>query len=192
MDTHPSSSTLLSAAEFARFESYILDIARQAKGAGTLAGDATYRFGAKQGLCVYLNGQFHDFSGGPRPHGHGALELVQHLYPNEDPIAWAIAWLAQHPANGAFIRGEGEPGDDFKEVEATAYITALYGGAVPIDGTPGYTYLTCTRTEASPTTRGLKLRSDDQAKLRWIANFRGEQGLLLFPVTDDEDKLVKL
>jgi hypothetical protein len=192
MDTRPSSSTLLSAAEFARFESYILEIAREAKGAGTLASDGPYRFGAKQGLCVYLNGQFHDFSGGPRPHGYGALELVQHLYPNEDPIAWAIAWLAQHPGNGAFIRGEGEPGDDFKEVEATAYINALYNGGALIDDTPGYTYLARPRTDDSPTTRGLPLLPEDQAKLRWVANYRGEEGLLVFPATDDEDKLVKL
>ena len=81
-------------------------------------------------------------------------------------------------------RSESEPVDDFAEVEAMAFLNSLYNGAAPIDGTPGYTYIT--------KTRGLPLRPEDQAQLRWIANYRGDEGALLAPVTDDEGKLVKL
>ena len=41
-------------------------------------------------------------------------------------------------------------------------------------------------------TRGLPLRPEDQAELRWVADYRGDEGALLAPVTDDDGKLVKL
>ncbi len=82
------------------------------------------------------------------------------------------------------LAGESEPVDDFAEVEAMAFVERLYNGAAPIDDTPGYIYLT--------KTRGLPLRPEDQAQLRWIADYRGDEGALLAPVTDDEGKLVKL
>ena len=94
----------------------------------------------RSGLCVYANGQFHDFSGGAREHGYSAFQLIEHLYPNEDAVAWARDWLARHPGNGSFTACESEPVDDFVEVEAMAFIERLYNGAAPIDGTPGYVY----------------------------------------------------
>jgi Protein of unknown function (DUF3631) len=159
-------------------------IAREARGHAVADSSGNWRFGSKGGLCVYANGQYHDFSGGAREHGFNALQLIEHLYPAEDVVAWVRAWLAQHSGNGSFTPGESEPVDDFAEVEAVAFLNSLYNGAAPIDVTPGYIYLT--------KTHGLPLRREDQAQLRWIANYRGDEGALLAPVTDDEGKLVKL
>jgi hypothetical protein len=175
----------LSAAEHARLNSFMIDIAGAARGNVVADASGNHRFGGKGGLCVYPNGQFHDFSGGAREHGHSAFELIEHLYPNEDATVWARAWLACHSGTGAFVTGEGdEPADDHAEVEATIYVDRLYNDAKPIDDTPGYTYIT--------QTRGLPLRPEDQAQLRWVANYRGDEGALLAPVTDDDGKLVRL
>jgi Protein of unknown function (DUF3631) len=181
---HSPIVTALCAAEHARLDSWMVAIAREARGHAVADSSGNWRFGSKGGLCVYANGQYHDFSGGAREHGFNALQLIEHLNPAEDAVAWVRAWLAQHSGNGSFTPGESEPVDDFAEVEAMAFLTSLYNGAAPIDGTPGYIYLT--------KTRGLPLRREDQAQLRWIANYRGDEGALLAPVTDDEGKLVKL
>jgi hypothetical protein len=180
-----SQQASISAGEHARLNSYILEIAAEAHGTPITDASGNTRFGStRSALVVYANGQYHDFSGGAREHGFNALQLIQHLYPNEDAIAWAHDWLAKHPGNGSFTASESESVDDFAEVEATAYIESLYNGAQPIAGTPGYTYIT--------KTRGLPLRPEDQAQLRWAANYRGDEGALLAPSTDAEGKLVKL
>ena len=91
-----------------------------------------------------------------------------------------------HPGAGAFVPGESdEPADDHRrsrgdDVSSSVSTTALQ----PIDDTPGYIYLT--------QTRGLPLRPEDQAQLRWVADYRGDEGALLAPVTDDDGKLVRL
>ena len=36
------------------------------------------------------------------------------------------------------------------------------------------------------------MRTEDQAQLRWVAGYRGDEGALLAPVTDDAGRLVKL
>jgi hypothetical protein len=90
----------------------------------------------------------------------------------------------RHPGKGSFTAGENEPPDDFAEVEAMAFIERLYNGAAPIDATPGYTYLV--------TTRGTPLRPEDMTQLRWVDSYRGNEGVLLAPVSDDDGKLVKL
>ena len=74
--------------------------------------------------------------------------------------------------------------DDFAEVEATAYINALYNGAALINDTPGHAYIV--------KTRGLPMLPEDQAQLRWVADFRGDEGLLIAPATDNDGKIVKL
>ena len=174
----------LSAAESARLDSFMLTIAGEARERATPDGSGNWRFGGKGALCVYANGQYHDFSGGVCDHGSSALQLVHHLYPDADAIAWARDWLERHPGEGSFTISESEPADSFAEVEAMAFIERLHNGAQPIDDTPGYTYL----TEA----RGLPLRPEDRAQLRWVADYRGDEGALLSPVTDDDGKLVKL
>jgi Protein of unknown function (DUF3631) len=171
----------LATADHARLNTYMVEIAAGARGVAIPDGAGNYRFGSNSGgLCLYASGQFHDYSGGAREHGYNAFQLIEHLYPKEDAFAWARDWLVRHPSNGSFIAGDGESVDDFAEVEAMAFIESLYNGAPPIDDT----YIT--------RTRGLPLRPEDQAQLRWVADFRGEEGALLAPVTDDDGKLVKL
>jgi hypothetical protein len=174
----------LSAAEHARLNSHMLDIIGAARGVPVADGAGNYRFGRKGAFCLYANGQFHDFSGGAREHGHNALQLIEHLHPAEDATEWARAWLACHPGAGGFVPCESDPVDDFGDVEASTYIQRLYNGAAALDGTPGHIYLT--------QTRGLPLASEDASHLRWIANYRGDEGALLTPVTDDDGKLVRL
>jgi hypothetical protein len=128
----------LSAAEHARLNSCMLDIAGAARGAPVADGAGNYRFGSKGAFCLYANGQFHDFSGGAREHGHNALQLIEHLHPAEDATKWARAWLACHPGAGGFVPCESDPVDDFADVEASTYIQRLYDGAAALDGTPGH------------------------------------------------------
>ena len=177
-------SDKMSAAEHARLNGFILDIASAARGTPIADSSGNWRFGSKGGLCVYANGQFHDFSGGAREHGFSAFQLIQHLYPNEDSTVWARAWLACHPGAGAFVPGESDPVDDFADVEASTYIQRLYDGAAALDDTAGYIYVI--------QTRDLPLDPEDAAQLRWIPDFRGNEGALIAPVTDDDGKLVRL
>jgi Protein of unknown function (DUF3631) len=174
----------LSAAEHARLDSHILTIASEARGTPVSDNSGNWRFGTKGALCVFPNGQFHDFAGGTREHGRNALQLIEHLYPNENAIVCARDWLAQHPGDGTFTQGESDPAEDFAEVEAMALVDTLYSGAAPIDDTPGYTYITVTR--------GLPICPEDMARLRWAAGHRGDEGALLAPITDDDGKLVRL
>jgi hypothetical protein len=180
-----SQQATLSAAEHVRLNGYLVEIAAGARGGAIPDGAGNHRFGSSRGgLCVYANGQFHDFSGGA--HGHTALQLIAHLYPNDDAVAWARDWLARHPGDGAFTPrdDDDDPAHTFAEAEATAYVDRLYKGAALIDDTPGCAYIT--------KTRGLPMRPEDQAQLRWVADYRGEEGALLAPVSDDGGKLVRL
>ena len=171
----------LSAAELARLDSYVLDIAG-ARGAPVADSSGNWRFGSKGSLLVAANGQFHSFEDGT--HGFSAFQLIEHLHPAEDAVAWGRAWLATHPGVGAFTPGESDPVDDFAEVEATTYIQSLYGGAAALNDRPGAIYLT--------QTRGLPLAPEDALQLRWVADFRGAEGGLIAPITNDDGKLVRL
>jgi hypothetical protein len=176
-------SSTLSAADHVRLNTYMVEIASAARGTAIADSSGNYRFGSsRSGLCVYANGQFHDFSA--NAHGFNAIQLIQHLYPNEDATSWARAWLAQHPGDGAFVPGEAPPPDDFAEATAMSFIDNLYSGAPLVNGTPGYVYVT--------QTRGLPLLPEDQAVLKWIPDYRGNEGALLAPMTDDDGKLAKL
>jgi hypothetical protein len=175
----------LSAEEHIQLDSWMLALAGEARNSVRHDGAGVWRFGSKGALCVYGDGQFHNFDAqGPTSHGRGALGLVQHLYPGVDHVEWARAWLAGHPGVGAFIPGEGEPEDEFADEEARTFITALYGGAAPIEGTPGHVYII--------ETRRLPLCAEDKALLRWISDYRGAEGALLFPVTGGAGPLVAL
>ena len=100
-------------------------------------------------------------------------------------ITFARDWLERRPGDGSFTaQSESEPEDDFAEAEAMAFVERLYEGAALIDNTPGHIYIT--------QTRGLPLRPEDQAQLRWVADYRGDEGVLLASVADGEGKLVKL
>jgi hypothetical protein len=175
-------SEQLAAAEYARLDSYILNIAEEARGAAAVDAVGAHRFGSKGALVVFASGQWHDFSSGA--HGFNALQLIEHLHPGTDAVALARSWLDRHPGAGGFVRGDSEPANDFAEIEATAFIKTLYERAGAVDDTPGYIYLT--------QTRGLPLSPEDAALLRWAPNYRGDEGALIAPVTDNDGKLVKL
>ena len=117
-------------------------------------------------------------------HGFNAFQLIEHLYPNEDAIQWARAWFDRHSGVGGFVPGESGPADDFAEVEATAVIKTLCERAGAIDDTPGYIFVT--------KTRDLLLVPEDAALLRWAPNYRGAEGVLIAPMTDDAGNLVRL
>jgi Protein of unknown function (DUF3631) len=178
-------ATTLSVEDDIRLGSWRLAIAGEARPGTRNDGAGVWRFGSKGALCIYADGQYHDFSdNGPAAHGSRPLRLIQHLYPDADPVEWARAWLARHPGSGEFTAREDEAKDEFADVEAMAYITQLYNGAVPTKDTPAFLYLT--------ETRRLPLCAEDVALLRWIGNYRGDEGALLYPVTDDGDELVAL
>ena len=175
----------LSAAELVRLDTYTIDIATAARGAPVANGSGNYRFGGKGALCVFANGQFHDFSGGAREHGHNAFQLIEHLHPAENATPWARAWLATHPGVGAFVPGESDPVDDLADVEAASFVQRLYDGAGALNNdTPGYIFLT--------QTRGLPVAPEDASILRWVANYRGDEGAILTPLTNDDGKIVRL
>jgi putative DNA primase/helicase len=181
-----STQSRLSAVDVARLDSYMIDIAAEARGTPIADDQGNFRFGTnRSALVVFANQQFHDFSGGEREHGFSALELIAHLYPNQDPVVLARDWLARHPGQGGFQSKESaDAPDDFAEIAASAYVQTLYKHTAPIEDTAGQIYLN--------RTRGLPLRPEDQAQLRWIPEFRGDEGALIAPVTDDNGQLVKL
>jgi hypothetical protein len=175
----------LSTIEHVRLDSYIVDIAAEARGTPICDDSGNYRFGSARGaLCVYANGQFHDFSGGAHEHGRDALGLIDHLYPTQDAVIWARAWLTSHPGHGDFKSNESaDAADDFAETAGLAYIKTLYEFAGLLEP-PGRTYI--------EQTRKLRLRPEDAATLRWIPEFRGDEGALIAPMTDDAGERVRL
>ena len=88
----------LSVEDDIRLGSWRLGIAGEARPYARHDGAGVWRFGSKGALCIYADGQYHDFSNGPTAHGSQPLQLIQHLYPDADPVEWARAWLARHPA----------------------------------------------------------------------------------------------
>ena len=175
----------LSVEDDIRLGSWRLGIAGEARPGARHDGAGVWRFGSKGALCIYADGQYHDFSdNGPTAHGSRPLQLIQHLYPDADPVEWARAWLARHLGSGDFTAREDEAKDEFADVEAMAYIAQLYKGATPTEDTPAFVYLT--------ETRRLRLCAEDAALLRWIGHYRGDEGALLYPVTDDGGQLVAL
>jgi hypothetical protein len=65
------------------------------------------RFGAKGSLAIALNGEWFDHEAGEG--GRNAVSLIRHLQECSVPeaIAWARAWLEQHPGEGEFKPGDG-------------------------------------------------------------------------------------
>ena len=182
MDAHQAAT--LSAAEHARLDSYMVAIATEARGNPQNIGSGEWRFGHSGGLCLHPDGQFHDFTAGR--HGHGAYELLRYLHPDVDAVAFARDLLARHSGMGSFVPSEDTREDEAveDEIERTAYIAGLLEGGLPIDDTPAKHFITQTRK--------LPLPPEVAAQLRWIPLFRGEEGVLVLPYTDDDGKLCAL
>ena len=168
-----TSTSGLYAEEHVRFDSFTLIVAGEARGHHKHDGSGKHTFGSKGAYCVYADGQYHDFSSsGPTAHGQGALAQVRHLYPNVDSVEWARAFLAAHPGMGDFVPGADThtQGSAEEDAERLAYITALYGGAAFLtEDTPGWRFFT--------EIRRLPLPPEALALLRWIPNFRGDEGV---------------
>jgi hypothetical protein len=183
-----ASANKLAAEQHAKLDSYMLVIADEARGHHKHAGSGRHLFGSKSALCIYADGHYHDHSGsGPTAHGRNAFDLVCHLHPNVDPVDWARAFLVAHPGAGHFVPGAdtNTEGSAEEDTERLAYITALYAGAALLtEGSPGRRFFT------EP--RGLLLPSEALALLRWIPNFRGDEGAVLAPYTDDKGELLAL
>ena len=141
-------------------------------------------FGGKGALCVYANGQYHDFSGGVCDHGSSALQLVHHLYPDADAIAWARDWLERHPGEGSFTLSESEPADSFAEVEATAFIERLHNGARRSTTLPA--------TLISPRRAACRCAPRIRPSCVGSPTIEATRARCSAPVTDDDGKLVKL
>jgi hypothetical protein len=160
-----TSANKLSAEEHARLDRLMLVIADEARGH-----------------------HYHDFSSsGPTRHGRGGFEQGKHLHPNVDPVEWSRAFLAAHPGTGDFVPGAdtNTKGSAEEDTERLAYITALYAGAPPLfEDTPGYRYFTQIRR--------LPLPPEVLALLRWVPDFRGDEGVLLVPYTDHAGTLLAL
>ena len=119
----------LSAAEAVRLTSFMVAIAGEARGHAKPDGSGNWRFGHSGALVVFNDGQFHDWSADT--HGHDALTLVQHCYPNSDPAEWAKAFLASHPGMGDFVpHAEGQESEAVEDDAARiAFINTLQQGA---------------------------------------------------------------
>jgi Protein of unknown function (DUF3631) len=183
-----TSANKLSAEEHARLDSYMLIIAGEARGHHKHDGSGKHTFGSKGAHCVYADGQYHDFSSsGPTAHGHGALAQIRHLYSDVDSVEWARAFLATHPGAGDFVPGAdtNTKGSAEEDAERVAYLNALYEGAAFLtEDTLGYRFF----VEG----RRLSLPPEALALLRWVPNFRGDEGVILVPYTGHAGELLAL
>jgi hypothetical protein len=97
-------STPLSAAEHARLNSFMRDIAAAARGQARDVGAGKWTYGSKGAFCLYSDGHYCDWSAdGPTKRGQGGLEQIRHLHPDVDPVEFARSWLASHPGSGDFV-----------------------------------------------------------------------------------------
>ena len=102
MDSRRASA--LSAAEQAKLDSFMRDIAAAARGHARDAGGGKWTYGSKGAFCLYSDGHYCDWSAdGPTKRGQGALAQIRHLHPDVDPVEFARVWLASHPNAGDFV-----------------------------------------------------------------------------------------
>ena len=175
----------LSAAESARLDSWMVDIAADELGRVTESGD-DYRVGANRSLVIHRTGAFHDFSAGTG--GRGGVKLLQHVrkLDHEQALGAAREWLADHAGYGRLIpSSDGEDaaqaGDD---AQRQAFIDTLWAAATPAASS--------TTAKAYLASRGLTVSAADMAQLRWIDNVRGDEGTMVVASTDNAGALVAI
>jgi hypothetical protein len=146
----------LSAAEAARLDTWMVDIAIAVRGEAKALGNGDWRIGANGALVIHADRSFHDFSASQ--HSRGALGLLKflHAVDSNQALERAQAWLKTHAGDGRLGR-DGSPGaeadgDDLDQVERSAMVAAMWERGQPIAATPVETYLA---------SRGLKLGADD-------------------------------
>ncbi len=92
----------LTAADLARLDSWMTELAAQVQGAGREEASGDWRFGSNDALVIHPHGFWHNFAGGDS--GHGALSLLAHLHGGEEAgTRVAVAWLAQHAGKGVLL-----------------------------------------------------------------------------------------
>jgi hypothetical protein len=179
----------LSAADTARLDTWLVEIAEGRLGVAQEEAGGDYRVGANRALIVHANGCWHDFTADKG--GHGALSLLAHLHGGDAAGATAATtWLSNHTGDGRLGRVDGN--DDEARAEANAaddahriaYVEAIWNRAGPITGTPGESYLKSRGLDPAAT------RAD--AQLRWLSDWRGDEGAMLAAVTDNVGALVAL
>jgi hypothetical protein len=177
-----SPGSLFSATDIARLNSWALEIAGAARGE-MRGGSGEWRFGANQALVLHQGGWFYDFSAGRG--GQGALALLAHLHDGAEAGETAArAWLAKHIGDGKLGRSEGDDGDRDQaadDAERIAYVKGLWGYAQPLSP-EALKYLNG---------RGLDpVATGAEAQLRWLADWRGDEGAMLAAVTGDGGELL--
>jgi hypothetical protein len=184
----PTKAAQLSADDIARLDTFACELAAQVHGDGREEASGDWRFGRNDALVLHPNGYWHDFASGNG--GHGAVKLLAHLHGSDEAAAnVARAWLAQHAGDGRLGRDFDADEDDAKrslvDAERTAYIKALWARAAPIADIP--------QVKAYFANRALDpVATGAEAQMRWLPNWRGDEGALIAAVTDNAGELVAI
>ncbi|HZZ23596.1 MAG TPA: DUF3631 domain-containing protein [Roseiarcus sp.] len=184
VEVDPSKHSAPSAADTARLDSWMIELCLEARG-GMREEQGAWRFGHSGGLILRQSGWYYDFTSGRG--GRGALDLLAHLHGGDEAGREAArAWLSKHVGDGRLGRSQGgdeaeEPAPD--DTERKAYVQGLWGHAQPL-GLEAIQYLNG---------RGLDpVATQAEAQLRWLPNWRGDEGALVAAVTDDAGELVAI
>jgi hypothetical protein len=176
----------LSAADVERLDTWMPEIAEEARSNLCDETNGSFRAGADRGLVINPGGTFYDFTASKG--GRGAVELIQQLR-GCDPIkAVTIAkeYLAQHPGTGS-LSGSVDVDEDAAIVEddlrRTTEINEIWQAAQPIDGSPAETYLK---------SRGLDPDRQDREQLRQLKNGLTGSVFMLAAITATDGALVGL
>ena len=95
---HRKRKTTLSAAEEARADSWMLEVAVEARGRAVKDTERAWRIGSNRALQIRANGSFYDHVAGIA--GYGVFQLVNLLHPGADAEAFVKQWLGSHPGRG--------------------------------------------------------------------------------------------
>jgi hypothetical protein len=184
----PDPALGLSAADLARLDTWIVDIAEELRGPAQDAGNGDWRVGDGRALVIHRDGCWHDFSADKS--AYGALSLLVHLHHGDGQAALkaAKAWLAGHSGDGRLSRADED--EDDAEAEAvddawrTAYVETLWQCAEAIDARPAQAYLKS--RDLWPLPPGV------DKSLRWTPGIRGDEGALVAAVTGGDGKVVAI
>jgi hypothetical protein len=131
---------ILTAAEVARFNTWGVEIAEEARGSAHDAGKGDWRIGAGRSLIIHPGCLFYDFAASAG--GRGALALIELLH-NCDAAAaskLARAWLADHPGEGRLADESDNDDEDMAraadDAQRIAEIETLWEHRQAIEGTP--------------------------------------------------------
>jgi putative DNA primase/helicase len=176
----------ISAAEVARLDTWMVEIAMEALGQCRETTGGSWRVGEKDCLSIHPGGAFHDFRKGTG--GRGGLALIKHLHEDDDAgaVARADNWLQRNEGVGRLATSVSEDEGSaaaLDDMSRTAEINDVWNRAEPIAGTPAEVYLN---------SRGLKPSADDVAQLRWLAHIRGEEGVMIAALRDNESNIVAI